>query len=67
MINFIKNDFVRVRWTLNYLLHREIPFGVFLAYYVIVGTLLLPISLIAWVGCKIYYMNMIRDMKKRAL
>ena len=39
MIKFIKRDFVRVRSTLELVIKRKIPFGIFLIYYVVVGAM----------------------------
>ena len=39
MIKFIKRDFVRVRSALELVIKWKIPFGIFLIYYVVVGTM----------------------------
>ena len=43
MINFIKNDFKRTRNGLNELTGKEVPLGIFVIYYVVVGLLVLPL------------------------
>lgn len=43
MIKYIKNDFKSVREGLNSITGREVPIGIAIPYYIIVGLIALPL------------------------
>ena len=53
MINYIKNDFNNVRAALSCMFGKNIPVGIVIPYYIIVGLLTLPLSLVAIIVWKI--------------
>lgn len=59
IITFIKNDFVNVReyWSCKF--GRQIPLGIYLPYYIIVGLIALPtlpfIVLYYWIKAEILF------------
>lgn len=61
MINYIKNDFRRVREAWGYLVGKEIPVGMFIPYYIVVGILTLPITLLMWIYYKIKIKRLMKE------
>ena len=53
IINFIKKDFVNVRANLSYVRGRNIPLGIFIPYYIIIGFFTLPMTPFVWLYYKI--------------
>lgn len=64
MIKFIKNDYKMVTMALEYLVGRNIPFGIKLLYYVIVGAIALPFVPFMWIWYKITILRFDREFKK---
>ena len=64
IINYLKNDFIKVRFYLGLQFNREIPFGIALLYYVVVGIIVLPLVPFAWIGTRIWIFYIKRQMKK---
>jgi hypothetical protein len=64
MINWIKRDFSSVREAWGYLLHREIPIGIAILYYVIIGCITIPLTPLIWVINKIYMKILLWDLRR---
>jgi uncharacterized integral membrane protein len=64
MINKIKWDFMGVKWQLEYLVKRDIPMGIAILYYVVVGVIMLPFYPIMWVSTKIYLRRLEKQCEK---
>jgi hypothetical protein len=64
MINWIKRDFITVREALGYLVKKEVPMGIAVLYYVILGIITLPLALILWPIYKIYTKILIWKIKR---
>ena len=64
MINFIKNDYRRVKGYLEYSIGKKIPNGIVLSYYIIVGAIVLPFIPFIKVWCNYEIKKMEREMKE---
>ena len=53
IITFIKNDFVNVRAHMSYAYGRNIPLGLFIPYYIIIGLIALPMLPFIWLYYRI--------------
>jgi hypothetical protein len=60
MLKKLKNDFISVRWSLGYVVGREIPLWIAILYY----ATLAPICLLLWPLGKFYMWCMMRRFIK---
>ena len=60
MIKFIKRDFRSVKEALGFMIGKDVPVGIAILYYIIVGLIALPLMPFIW----IYYLIEMRKIRK---
>ena len=64
LIEFIKNDYAGVKWTLQNQFRFKLPDWAILLYYCVVVALFWPLMVLVWIGFRIWIWHMLKEIKK---